>query len=90
MRLLHVARYLAGDDALRPADQRTELHTHALRTGISDDDIVASRYLHRMTVVGAVTTAAASHRRIHGKWVWIVVINAGQKHSSAKTPRAAS
>ncbi|MEO5901527.1 MAG: FAD-dependent oxidoreductase [Ilumatobacteraceae bacterium] len=59
MRLLAVARYLAADDALPPADQRAELQAHALRTGVTDADIVASRYLHRMTVVGAVSTAAA-------------------------------
>ena len=55
--VVSVARYLAPGDALSPAAQRAELEAHARRAGIDDDAIVASRYLHRMTVVGAMATA---------------------------------
>jgi phytoene dehydrogenase-like protein len=57
--VLAVARYLAPGDDRRPGEGRAELEAHAMRAGITDADVVASRYLHRMTVVGALATAAA-------------------------------
>lgn len=54
--VIHVAQYLApGHD--RPADEdRAELQDLARRAGIGDDDIVTTRFLRRMTVVGAMPT----------------------------------
>lgn len=61
--VVSVARYLAPGDALSPDAQRAELHAHARRAGIDDDAVATSRYLHRMTVVGAMATAAAGGLR---------------------------
>lgn len=61
--VVHVARYLAppddGDAAgAGPDEQRAELVAHAARLGIDPERVVTDRYLHRMTVVGAMATAA--------------------------------
>jgi phytoene dehydrogenase-like protein len=55
--VVHVARYLAPGEQSDPHSQRGELEKHAARAGITADRIVEHRYLHRMTVVGALTTA---------------------------------
>jgi hypothetical protein len=55
--VVHVLRYLAPTDATSAEVQRAELRAHASRAGIADDDIVTSRYLHRMTVVSAAPAA---------------------------------
>ncbi len=60
--VVHVLRYLvpsthARADHASPEVQRAELRQHASRAGITDDDIVTSRYLHRMTVVSAAPAA---------------------------------
>ena len=52
-----VARYLARGDDLGPEAQRGELEAHARRAGLTPDDVVTERYLHRMTVVGALPMA---------------------------------
>ncbi|MCU1501314.1 MAG: putative dehydrogenase [Ilumatobacteraceae bacterium] len=57
--VLHVARYLGPGDDRGPGEVRAELDAHARRAGVADGSITASRYLHRMTVVGALTTAAS-------------------------------
>lgn len=56
--LVHVARYLAPDDDADPTAQTAELAQHAARVGITDEHIIEQRYLHRMTVAGALPTAA--------------------------------
>ncbi len=53
-----VARYLSPCDASSPAVQRAELDEHARLAGVDATALIASRYLHRMTVVGAMATAA--------------------------------
>ncbi len=68
--VVHVARYLAPTDDAAPADQRAELVAHAARLGIGADRVVADRYLHRMTVVGAMPSAA------HGGLVGRVAVDA--------------
>lgn len=55
--VIHVARYLAPDDAQSPEVGRAELMAHAARAGLSADVISDQRYLHRMTVVGALAVA---------------------------------
>lgn len=55
--MVHVARYLAPGDDTDPVDQRAELEAHAARAGLTEERIVEKRYLHRMTVVGALATA---------------------------------
>jgi hypothetical protein len=49
-----------NDDAgsLERTDGRTRLRTFAAHAGITDEQIVEERYLHRMTVVTAIPTAA--------------------------------
>ena len=49
-------RYLAPGERPSPAEVRAELTEHAHCAGIADDDIVASRALHRMVVCGALAT----------------------------------
>lgn len=63
--VVHVARYLAADDDLSPSAQRTQLEQHAVLAGIAVDESMteAARYLHRMTVVSAMPTAAAGGLR---------------------------
>lgn len=56
-RVVHVARYLAPGDDLAPAALRAELEAHAARVGLTEDTVVEQRYLHRMTVSGALPTA---------------------------------
>lgn len=57
--VVHVARYLTpGEPSQQSADElRAQLHAHAALAGIAPDDIVEERFLHRMTVVGAMATA---------------------------------
>jgi hypothetical protein len=55
--IVHVARYLAPTDSSDPHAGRAELAAHAARAGLTDDVIVDHRYLHRMTVVGAMAVA---------------------------------
>jgi phytoene dehydrogenase-like protein len=50
--VVHVAEYLAA----RATGDRERLQAHAALAGIGDDDLAASRYLHRMTVVSAAPT----------------------------------
>ena len=66
MAVAAVARYIAplgsggtapGPSA-SPAQARAELEAHARHSGLTADDIVTARYLHRMTVVAAMATAA--------------------------------
>lgn len=55
--VVHVARYLAPGEDTGAHDQRTELEVLAAVAGLTSDTIVEHRYLHRMTVVGALATA---------------------------------
>jgi phytoene dehydrogenase-like protein len=55
--VVHVARYLAPGEQTDPHSQREELEKHAARAGITADRVVEHRYLHRMTVAGALPTA---------------------------------
>ncbi len=48
-----LANYLAPDDT----PDRIRLEAFARRAGIADSDVVAARYLHRMTTVTAIATA---------------------------------
>jgi phytoene dehydrogenase-like protein len=57
--LVHVMRYRAREDHLAPDDQRAELFAHAERAGVTVHDVVLDRYLHRMTAITALPTAAA-------------------------------
>jgi hypothetical protein len=54
---VHVARYLTPGEHTDPHAQRGELEKHAARAGITAERVVEHRYLHRMTVVGALATA---------------------------------
>jgi hypothetical protein len=58
--VVHVARYLAAHDDLSPAAQRAELEQHAALAGVvvEEGSADAARYLHRMTVVSAMPSAA--------------------------------
>ena len=55
--MVHVARYLAPGERTEPTEQKAELLAYATRAGLTGDRIVEQRYLHRMTVVGALATA---------------------------------
>ena len=54
----HAATYITSSSAKDPAAQREQLEAHAQRSGVRADSVVRSRYLHRMTVVGALPSAA--------------------------------
>lgn len=54
--VVHVARYLRPGEEHDPAATRAELEHHAALAGIGPADIVDGRYLHRMTVAGALAT----------------------------------
>ena len=54
----HAARYVMQGEVSSPQTQRRELEAHASLVGMTDTSIVTSRYLHRMTVVGALPTAS--------------------------------
>ncbi len=56
--VVHVMRYRRPDDDLDPERGRAELQAVARAVGITDDDIVAQRYLDAMVVTGAVPAAA--------------------------------
>ena len=53
----HAATYITPSSAKDPAAQREQLEAHAQRGGVRTDSVVTSRYLHRMTVVGALPSA---------------------------------
>ena len=63
--VVHVARYLAPGEQHDHHATRRQLEAHAGLAGIGDDAVVESRYLHRMTVVGAI--AAAEHGGLPGR-----------------------
>ncbi len=54
----HAATYITPSSAKDPAAQREQLDAHARRAGVLPESIARSRYLHRMTVVGALPSAA--------------------------------
>lgn len=54
----HAATYITPSSGKDSARQRAELDAHAQRAGVAPESIVTSRYLHRMTVVGALASAA--------------------------------
>jgi phytoene dehydrogenase-like protein len=56
--VVHVAHYLAPGERPDPHAERATLVRHAERAGLTTDRILESRYLHRMTVVGGMATAA--------------------------------
>ncbi len=53
-----VARYRATDEPGDPVADRAELDAHAARAGLGDGEVLWARYLHRMTVLHAMPTAA--------------------------------
>ncbi len=55
----HAAAYITPSSARDPAAQREQLEAHACRVGVQSDTIATSRYLHRMTVVSALPSAAS-------------------------------
>lgn len=55
--VVHVARYLRPGEATEPRLQSAELLQLAARVGINEEQIVEHRYLHRLTVAGALPTA---------------------------------
>lgn len=56
--LVHAMRNLRHDEATDPAELRADLHALAGRAGITEDDVVLERHLHRMVVVSASVTPA--------------------------------
>jgi len=56
--VVHVARYLTPGEHHDHHDTRAQLMAHAAAAGLPAEAVAASRYLHRMTVVGALATAA--------------------------------
>lgn len=54
--VVSLMRYLAPGERPAHDELRTELRDHAHLAGIADEDIVASRMLHRMVVSGALAT----------------------------------
>lgn len=56
--VVHVARYLTPEEHHDPAATRVGLEAHAARAGLDPGAILDARYLHRMTVVGALPMAA--------------------------------
>lgn len=63
--VVHVARYLRPGEQHDPAATRARLEQHALLAGITPAMIVDARYLHRMTVAGAL--AVAEHGGLAGR-----------------------
>ena len=63
--VVHVARYLAPGEQHEHHHTRDQLAAHAALAGLRDDAVVESRYLHRMTVVGAIATA--EHGGLRGR-----------------------
>ena len=55
--VVHVARYLAPNEVIDAPAGRAELEAHAARVGLHAGVITDSRYLHRMTVAGALPVA---------------------------------
>ncbi len=55
--VVHVARYLSGDETASPDVARAELMAHATRAGIDAAHVIDARYLHRMAAVTAIPTA---------------------------------
>lgn len=63
---VHVARYLSpseAGDTTGPEHAKAQLRAHATHAGIAPEHIVEERFLHRMTVVGAMATAATGGLR---------------------------
>ena len=56
--LVHATRYLHHDERTAADELAADLHALARRTGITEDDVVLERYLHRMVVVSASVTPA--------------------------------
>ena len=56
--LVHATRYLHHDERTGADELAADLHALARRTGITEDDVVLERYLHRMVVVSASVTPA--------------------------------
>lgn len=63
--VVHVARYLAPAEQHDPGSTRAQLEAHAARAGLTSDTVADARYLHRMTVVGAL--AVADHGGLQGR-----------------------
>jgi phytoene dehydrogenase-like protein len=57
--VVHGLRYLRPDEELSPDVARAELEEHAHLAGIDPDRAAHARYLHRMTVVGALPVPGA-------------------------------
>ena len=57
--VVQVARYLHPDDHFDRHESESALWVHAERAGIRRVDVVASRYLHEMTVSGGMPLAAS-------------------------------
>ncbi len=56
--LVHAMRNLRHDETTSADELSADLHALARRTGITEDDVVTERYLHRMVVVSASVTPA--------------------------------
>ena len=54
----HAATYITPSSAKEPTAQRAQLEAHARQAGVQPGSTATSRYLHRMTVVGALPSAA--------------------------------
>jgi phytoene dehydrogenase-like protein len=63
--VVHVARYLSPAEQPDPRATHAQLAAHAARAGLDEGVVVDSRYLHRMTVVGAL--AIAAHGGLRGR-----------------------
>lgn len=58
MSLVHAMRGLHHDETTSANELSADLHALARRAGITDDEVVIERYLHRMVVVSASVTPA--------------------------------
>ena len=54
--VIELMRYLTPGERPSPAEVRADLDAHGRLAGIAEDDVVASRALHRMVVCGALAT----------------------------------
>ena len=63
--VVHAARYLAPGEQHEPAATRAQLEAHARAAGVEPHHVVEARYLHRMTVAGAL--AVAEHGGLRGR-----------------------
>jgi glycine/D-amino acid oxidase-like deaminating enzyme len=55
--VFHAEWYYAPEESIDHRELKARLERHLVNSGVSLDSILASRYLHRMTVVGALPTA---------------------------------